>query len=245
MDYAAVLDRVRAGANPGPGRPPKWTPDGPLRDVPGVGPYFARRLASPNVPGGAAVTPAAVARRINNWLAGMGRGRRRAGLVRLLGAACQNRRASTCVHDYFVRDVNPGCFMGLAAMLSVLWGAREVHHEAHQALPRDAVDAVGSKTVLWRRNKTATGIYPAAQCACRTTAATCVAPCVWSAGHCLPASAEIQGFEGVGDYAGERVPPMGARRAGTKYAFAPGTHVEWRRPGKLATVRAWEGALWP
>ena len=245
MDYATVRERIRAGVEPPAGRPPRWTVDGPLRNIPGIGPYFARRFSRPDVPGGAAVTPAAVARRVNNWLAGMGRERRRAGLVRLLGAACQNRRASTCAGDYYVRDVNPGCFLGLAAMLSVLWGAGAVHHEAHQAVPRQLVDEVGSNTVVWRRDRTAAGVFPAAQCACKTTRAACTGPCVWSAGACLPSQAEPHGFEGIGGYAGERVPPVAPRRPGSKYAFAPGVHVEWRRPGKLAKVRVWDGARWP
>lgn len=249
MDYATVRERVRTGQQPAAGRPPRWTPDGPLRDVPGIGAYFARRLANQTVPGGAAITPAAVARRINSWLAGMGRAGRRAGLVRILGAVCQNKRANTCADGYHIRDINPGCFMGLAAMMSILWGSREVHHEAHQALPQHVVDEVGSNTVVWRRNKTAAGgVYPAAQCSCKTTQATCPqGPCVWSpAGVCLPANGVPRGFEGVGTYTGQRVTQPGApRRLGAKYTVAPGSGVEWRRPGKLANVRVWDGGNWP
>jgi hypothetical protein len=257
MNYAQVLNRVRVGAQPAAGEPPKWTPDGPLISVPGIGLFFARRFARNDVSvDGAVTTPAAVARRVNSWMAAMHPANRRAGFVRVLGAACQNRNANRCAGKYYVRDVNPGCFMGLAAMLSVLWGDPRVHHLAHQAVPLAVVNEVGAKTVSWRTNKTASGFYPAAQCACLETEETCVAggaplaagevrPCVWFADHCMPADADAHGFEGVGAFAGERLLPGGNQRPTSKYVVAPGKLVGWRRTGKLAAVRARGGGTWP
>lgn len=253
MNYITVREKVRVGLEPPVGSLPKWTPNGPLRDVPGIGSYFAQRFARPDVPGGAAITPADVARRVNHWLAGMSRARRREGLIRFLGTACQNRRASTCVGSYLVRDVNPGCFMGLSSMLSILLGAREVHHEAHQAVSRGVIDELGSNTVVWRRDRTPDGhFYPAAQCSCKTTQAECNhhlnhGMCAWSAGggYCTPAAGPA-GFEGIAGYAGQRIPPAaGPRRPGSRYNVSPHSRVEWRRAGKLARIRAWDGSPWP
>lgn len=238
MNYAAMRDRVQAGLE---AAAPTWTPEGPLRSVPGLGPYFAKRFSQANFPEGPVATPAAVATRVNHWLNGMTRNRRQSGLARIIGAACQNRRANTCSKDYFVRDVNPGCFLGLAAMLSVLW--RHLPHA--QAVSRNTIDAMAENAISWRREKTANNFFPAAQCSCKTTQASCRHPCVWSGGVCTPEARNISGFEGVAGYAGQRVPPVIPRRPGSKYTVSPVSRVEWRRPGTLEKIRAWEGTRWP
>lgn len=248
MNYEQVKLKLERGiAGPAP---PTWTENGPLSAVSGLGKYFARRLASPNLPeGGGARTPLELSRRVNGWLRGMGAGQRAAGLKRVLSSLCQNRRASTCAGDYMVRDVNPGCLMGLAALLSVLWGSRPAP-PGGLALRPAVADAVG-QSVQWRTDRTAEKFYPAAQCPCRSTQRDCEAhntggTCLWTAGGvCVPRAGRVHGFEGVGALAGQRVPPVAPLRRGSRYARNVAAGVDWRRPARLPLVPVWDGSRFP
>jgi hypothetical protein len=122
MNYARTRAQLQASHAPANGHAPGWTNDGPMTSVPHIGRFFADRLARPDVPGGAATTPAGLARRVNGWLAAMPIANRREGLKQVLGAMCQNRRANTCVNGYYIRDINPGCFLSLCSILSIIWG---------------------------------------------------------------------------------------------------------------------------
>ena len=224
-----------------------------MRAVPWIGTYFANRLARADMPGGATRTPGELGRRVNAWLSAMPVGTRRNGLRRAVGSICQNRRASSCRGGYYVRDVNPGCFMGILSLLSILWGEPSVFHGAHMAVRNQDIDDIGANTVAWRRFKTADGTYPAAECGCITTQAGCAskaASCAWVPavpGRCVPRWGGLQGFEGIAGYMGEKgtVPPTAARRPLTRYVRVPGSKTAWRVPGALRRVSALPATAWP
>jgi hypothetical protein len=265
MNYAKVRTEIEETRHSVGGAAPKWLPNGPMRDVPHVGRFFAKRLHGYKSVGRPRVdTPADWARQTSHWLAAMPEGARRQGLGRILAAACQNPRASRCVRGYFVRDVNPGCFLALTAILSVLWGDAHVFGPG-VAMPvsRRTVDAVGLEGVTWRRGKATDGSYPAASCACRSSRERCeeVASCAWRPGaaegfgesggevsHCIPADPHLRGFDGVADYAGQKAPnPAGAALARKGTSYTPLGTVQWRAStdARLPNVPAVPHEAWP
>jgi hypothetical protein len=266
MNYANTKAKLLNTKLPPDGRAPLWSNDGPLRAIPGIGHFFADRLNGAAVPGGRIITPADLVRRINTWLSAMPAAERQQGLRRSVQAICQNRRASTCHDGYYIRDVNPGCFLSIFALLSILRPDLGVFRGANVALQQPpAIDALGSKTVNWRRFKTIDGTFPAAQCPCLQTQGKCLAKksCLWVAPplnaaegaplhsrskQCVPRGPGPLGFEGIGPYTGQKgaVPENSIRRPGSKYVHVPASKRTWRVPGgAIRPLRALPARNWP
>lgn len=244
MRFDDVLARVRRGHD----EPPhEWSGVGPWRGVPYIGPFFARRMEA-----GGFHNPTAFVGQVDAWLRLVPPAQRPERLLRIVQAACQDRRANQCTrrNSYHTRDYHPACFFALLAVLHVLWDV-DVPAGRRRPLTRDQLAALATN-VNWRREAAAT-------CGCRHGRADCNARegCVWQpavprgivpragllpqalGGRCVPSSPRADGFKSLPGFYGQKakVPAKGLTlRPGTSYTRT-GT-VQWRAPGPVAVLAA-------
>jgi hypothetical protein len=251
LNFDDVLDRVRKGHYE---QPHEWSSAGPWKGVPYIGPFFAKRMED-----GGFQTPADFVDQVDVWLRLVPINQRPQRLLRIMEAACQNRRANTCAArgPYHIRDYHPACFLSLLAVLHILW------HPARRRRPltRAQLVAAATTTIAWRREAAATcGCYTKAVCNTKEA-------CKWQipsprdaaaglltqapGGLCVPRNHGAAGFESLLGFYGQKVkvPARGSTpRAGVRYTRASG--VQWREPGPLAVLAALGapgvvGAGWP